>query len=116
MYFSFCCCHSAKISSSSASCSRSRRYISGKLYERGVSEEVVKQAFAEAESELSEGGADSEELKFAALDKQIEKSLKNIEAEDRDALTKAMQSLMRKGFPYSDIRQRIDIYYKNRQE
>ena len=95
---------------------KSRRYICGKLFEKGVSDDTVKQAFEETETEFADTGINSEELKFAALDRQIEKVLERTAADDRDSLTKAIQSLMRKGFHYSEIKQRIENYYKTGQE
>ena len=78
--------------------------------------EAFKQAFEETETEFADTGINSDELKFAALDRQIEKVLGRTAADDRDSLTKAIQSLMRKGFHYSEIKQRIENYYKTGQE
>ena len=95
---------------------KSRRYLEGKLFEKGISKEISALAFERAEEELKESGEDAEEVRNAAIRKQLDLKLRKKARDDSDAVTKALQSLMRKGFLYGEIKKEIEEYYKNRQD
>ena len=87
---------------------KSRRYIETKLYLKGAEKETVKQAFELFEEELSDSGVDADEMRMEAVKKAIGKKLSPEDYSDRDKVKKAVASLVRAGFDYSDIIKAID--------
>lgn len=84
--------------------SKTRRYIEDHLKIKGVSSADIKEAYEQVASMHELDGIDEMSIKNAALEKAFDKKLKPQDYGNKEKITKVMQSLIREGFNYSDIK------------
>lgn len=87
--------------------SKTKRYIEEHLRLKGVASADIKEAYEQVENMHRIDGVDEKTIKMTALDKAINKKLKPSDYENKDKITKVMQSLLREGFNYSDIKEAL---------
>lgn len=92
---------------------KSRFKLEQKLKLKGISDELIRECFEKAEEELENTGESSEKFNASQIKRLLEKKLKTEEDfKDHDKVSKAIASLMRKGYRYAEIKEQIEILEK----
>ncbi len=91
--------------------SKSRNYIENQLLLKGVSRSDINEAFDLVSEEHSQLGISEWDIKEEAINKIIGRKLKQEDEGDSAKITKVIQSLLRDGFNYSDIKKCVSDYF-----
>ncbi len=91
--------------------SKSRNYIENQLMIKGVSKSDINEAFELVSEEHSQLGISEGEIKEEAINKILKRKLKPEDENNSAKITKVIQSLLRDGFNYSDIRKCVSDYF-----
>jgi regulatory protein len=91
--------------------SKSRKYIEGHLLLKGISKEDILTAYSNIEEEHSLNGIEEQSLIDEAINRKLTRKLTKEDYANQDKITKALQSLIRSGYKYSDVKRCITNYF-----
>ncbi len=90
---------------------KSEKYIRNQLMIKGISSEDINQAYELIFEEHESLGVSEDEITSKAIKNALKKKIKPGDLENQDKITKAIASLLRAGYRYSDIKQILDDYF-----